>query len=79
VDERRNAPRMRTLKAAKIILSDKSPRIDCAVRNLSGTGARLEVSTSFGVPTKFDLILDGERRHCRVAWMNETMIGVSFI
>ena len=70
---------MRVLKSAKIVLSDKAPKIDCAVRNISITGARLEISTSYGIPANFDLLLDGARRHCRVAWMHATQIGVAFL
>jgi hypothetical protein len=79
VDERRSAPRMRTLKSAKIVLSDKTPKIECTVRNLSNIGARLQVSTSSGLPSHFDLEFDGGRRHCRVVWMRETLFGVAFV
>ena len=79
MDERRSAPRMRVLKSAKIILTDKAPKIECAVRNISDSGARLQVSTSYGIPSTFDLVYDGVRRHCRVAWMHATLIGVAFV
>jgi hypothetical protein len=79
VGERRDTPRMRTLKSAKIILSDKAPKVECVVRNLSKNGARLQVSTSSGLPAHFDLEFDGERRHCRVVWMREALLGVTFV
>jgi hypothetical protein len=66
------------LKSAKIIVSDKKLKIECAVRNLSATGARLQVSTTYGIPANLALVLDGVHRHCRVAWMKETSMGVAF-
>ena len=78
MDERRSSPRMRVLKSAKIILSDKAPKVECTVRNISETGARLQLSTTYGIPPTFDLILNDTRRHCRVAWMNQTHIGAAF-
>jgi hypothetical protein len=52
--------------------------IECAVRNISDTGAALEVSTTFGIPSNFDLIIDGVRRHCQSVWRTETKIGIMF-
>jgi len=45
---------------------------------MSDTGAALQVSTTFGLPQAFDIIVDGVRRRCHVAWRTETKIGVSF-
>ena|SRR3990170_3638207 len=77
-DERRRAARARILKTGKIVLSEKAPKIECTVRNLSEGGACLQVSTTYGIPSHFDVILDGVRRHCRVAWATDTRLGVAF-
>jgi hypothetical protein len=66
------------LKTAFIVVSSKQPKIECAVRNISDTGAALEVSTTFGIPSNFDLIIDGARRHCQSVWRTETKIGIMF-
>jgi hypothetical protein len=79
VPEKRIAPRKRVLKAAQIILSDKAPKLDCVVRNLSSTGACLQVSTTFGLPMNFDVVLEGVRRQCRAVWRTDTNIGVMFV
>ena len=78
MEEHRASPRTRVLKSGKIILSEKAPKIECAVRNISYGGACLQVSTTFGILATFDLLLDGLHRHCRVAWMKETKMGVAF-
>ena len=54
--------------------------IDCSVRNLSKTGAALEVASVVGVPTDFSLIIqsDNFNRKCRVVWRKLNRIGVAF-
>ena len=61
-----------------IVISDKAPKIECTVRNVSETGAALQVSTTVGIPQNFIVIMDGVRRHCRVQWRTDTKIGVMF-
>jgi hypothetical protein len=78
VNEKRNASRRRVLKTAFIIISDKAPKIECTVRNVSETGAALQVSTTIGVPQNFIVIIDGARRHCRSQWRTDTKIGIMF-
>ena len=78
MQDKRNIFRKRVLKNAQIILSDKAPKLDCAVRNLSDTGACLEVSTTYGIPANFDVIIEGVRRSCRSVWRTDTKLGVTF-
>ena len=79
MDEKRTVPRRRVLKAAYIVISDKAPRFECAVRNISDTGALLQVSTTFSVPTTFDLVIDGVSRPCRSVRRTDTTIAIEFI
>lgn len=76
--DNRIAPRSRTLKAATIAFNGGV--IDCVLRNLSDTGAQLEVTSPVGIPDQFELMLTGESAHrpCRVVWRKATRIGVSF-
>ena len=66
------------MKTAFIVISEKAPKLECTVRNISETGAALKVSTTFGLPAAFELIVDGVRRRCRVVRRTETTLGVSF-
>ena len=54
--------------------------IDCIVRNMSQSGAALEVESHIGIPAEFTLLVKPERvkRKCRVAWRSGTRIGVQF-
>ena len=71
--------RRRVLKGAFIVLSNKAPKLECTVTGASETGATLKVSTTFGIPKGFDVIIDCMRRHCRSAWRTDTKIGVRFL
>ena len=78
MNEKRSVYRRRALKSALILISEKAPRIECAVRNISEIGAALQVSTTFGIPRNFDLLSNGARRRCRSAWRTETKLAVIF-
>ena len=78
--ERKPEPRRRTLKAGKIVFDRRSCVIDCMVRNVSAAGACLEFPSTVGVPDRFDLVIATEPhpRPCRVAWKDDTRVGVTF-
>jgi hypothetical protein len=78
VENKRVAARKRVLKTGYIVFSDNVPKLECTVRNISETGASLQVSTTIGIPTKFDVIIDGVRRNCRSVWRTDTKIGIAF-
>jgi len=78
VEEKRIATRRRMLKTAYIVISDKAPKIECTARNISETGASLQISTTLGIPTSFDVVIEGVRRHCRSVWRTDTKIGIAF-
>jgi CheY-like chemotaxis protein len=77
-DDRRRAARQRIFKAATIGFAGGG--ISCTVRNISETGANLEVAAPFGIPRLCTLVIDGENttRDCTVAWCTEKRIGVKF-
>jgi hypothetical protein len=76
--ERRASPRRRLLKTGQIVLSDKAPKLQCTVRNLSAKGASLQVQTTVGIPANFVVIIEGERRPCHATWRTDTKLGVVF-
>ena len=77
--EKRGVQRRSTLKGGKIVFNAGRSTIDCMVRNLSSTGAKLTVNSVVGIPETFDLVLDGHSRQpCRVKWRRLKEIGVEF-
>lgn len=76
---RRKAPRARTLKSAQIVWLGGDP-IACIVRNLSESGACLELREPMPPRNTFDLVFDADRsrRYCWVAWRRPPRMGVKF-
>jgi hypothetical protein len=54
--------------------------ISCTIRNLSQTGACLEVISPVGIPEHFVLMIEADQfsRSCKIMWRKETRIGVTF-
>jgi hypothetical protein len=79
-DELRRSQRQRTFKGGAISFASE-PSIECIVRNLSETGARIELERLVEVPNNFTLLIKPEllRRACAVAWRSGVLIGVRFI
>jgi len=79
VVETRIAPRHRMSKPAQIDYGgDKTP---CTIRDLSVTGAALELSDqSATIPEAFTLVVPEDRLKlpCRVVWRNGYRMGVAF-
>ena len=79
MDNKRSRQRQRTLKAGKIVFGEKDAvTVDCIVRNLSGTGARLQVPVSVMIPGAFKLALSGAVRTVTVVWRKGDLMGVRF-
>ena len=76
--ENRSAQRRRVLKAARIEFSGSA--IDCVVRNISETGAAIEVANPLRCPVAFVLAIpsDGSTRSCQVVWRRGQRIGIRF-
>jgi hypothetical protein len=68
MDERREKARHRVLKAGTIEFGGGA--IDCTVRNLSDTGAALDVTSPLGIPDRFTLFVQADGKHlaCTVVW-----------
>ena len=63
MDNKRSSPRKRTLKTGKILFGEKDAvTVDCIVRNVSETGARLQVPVTIMIPGAFKLALAGNTR-----------------
>jgi hypothetical protein len=79
-DDRRKHPRLRTLKAGKIVFNRRLNVIDCVVRNMSTGGACIQVDAPDWLPETFDLTIpiDGWKRACRRRWQSADRVGVSY-
>ena len=78
ITERRSAPRHKVLKGATLAFGGK--HVECTVRNLSSSGAAIDVASPAGLPPSFTLVIEADRfiRRCRPVWRNDRRIGVAF-
>jgi len=77
--ERRGAQRHRVFKGGTISFVPASS-LDCVVRNISTTGACLEIGSPVLIPHDFMLAIRPEslQRPCHVAWCGGRRIGIRF-
>ncbi|OAF05538.1 transcriptional regulator [Bradyrhizobium centrolobii] len=82
MSEHRAAVRHHTLRTGIVEFDNGTGSIisvPCTIRDVSGTGARLQLNSSLWVAEQFTLIFsNGLRKDCRVAWRKGRLIGSAF-
>lgn len=79
IDQRRTV-RMRTFLKGKVVFNNGCSTMDCLVRDMSGTGARLELSETTTLPEVFDLYIQNKDQTYRstLRWRRANGVGVTF-
>ncbi|MCE4226437.1 PilZ domain-containing protein [Methylobacterium sp. C25] len=79
MDQRQNV-RMRTFLRGRIVYNGGASSMDCLVRDLSATGARLELSETSPLPEVFDLYIQNKDQTFRstMRWRRDSGVGVTF-
>jgi hypothetical protein len=77
--EKRTAPRHRVFKRGTLAFGGGGA-VDCMVRNISSSGARLDIAIPVGLPPTFTLVIQTDQfmRRCRPVWSNDNRFGVAF-
>lgn len=77
--QNRKHPRYLTLMTGRIALDGRW--IDCAVLNISASGACLLVQDAAEIPDSFDLTVDriNLRISCRLIWRDAHRVGVAYV
>ena len=80
ISERRGGVRRPAADLAEIIRDNSALKTTCMVRNISRTGALIEIG-ALEVPDLFILAnhVRRVRMVCRIAWRRGKLIGVSFV
>jgi PilZ domain len=78
IAELRAKPRLKSLIAATIVYNNGQCTLDCVIRNISETGAKLSVPASVALPDRFDLTVPQRSATYRahIAWQRPGEIGV---
>jgi hypothetical protein len=76
--EKRAGPRKTVLMSGAIEFAGST--INCLIRNISISGAALDVTNPLDIPERFDLVFKADGTHilCQVVWRQEERIGVAF-
>lgn len=79
IDQRQNV-RMRTFLKGKVVFNNGCSTMDCLIRDMSGTGARLELSETTTLPEVFDLYIQNKDQTFRstLRWRRANGVGVTF-
>jgi hypothetical protein len=79
--ETRIAKRHKVLKSGKMIFNRNQSVMDCTIRDLSDTGAKLIAKGAAHVPEEIRLLTtqDNMIRDARVIWRKDEMLGVHFV
>jgi hypothetical protein len=79
MDQRSNK-RQRTILEGRIVFNNRFSLIECAVRDLSDTGARIAFSHPITIPQEFEIEIPNKKlsRWARVVWSNGKEYGITF-
>jgi hypothetical protein len=78
--EARKADRVRAFLRARIVFNNMNSTIDCTIKNISATGAKIELGNTITIPTEFDLDVPARGRvyRARLMWRDSDAVGVAF-
>ena len=80
MNEKRSSPRMRSFLKGRVLFNGGQTSLECLIRDISSTGARLELSASITLPDRFDLYLPHRETTSKVhiQWRRGSQVGVAF-
>jgi hypothetical protein len=73
-------PRSKAFLKANIRFQNRNVTMDCVVRNISLSGAKIEIGQAYALPTEFELEIPqrGAVFQCILKWRKEDAAGVKF-
>lgn len=79
MEEKRRHPRAEIEEPAYV--SSAGAVMSCMIRNVSASGAAIDVNNPAFVPQRFRLVIarDSSVRECRVIWIQQNRIGLVFV
>ena len=78
MQERRRSARKRTFLGGRVAFQGRYATLDCTIRNLSETGARIAVDGSAILPDEFDFVVTRNDRayRARLVWRSAEAAGL---
>lgn len=80
MSDKRSTPRLRSFLKGRVVFNGGQNSLECLIRDISSTGARLEVSANVTLPDRFDLYLPHRDETCKVhsQWRRGSQLGIAF-
>ncbi len=80
-EEQRRSPRKRTLLEARVVFNNRFSIIECTVRDMSATGAKIAFPRATPIPEEIELEIPktGQSRRARVMWSDGKHHGLMFL
>jgi PilZ domain len=80
MSERRAIPRKRSFLQGRIFFNNRRSSVDCLIRDISDTGAKLSFSEAVTVPEVMELYIPTkeEMRRVRAQWRSGNDMGIAF-
>ncbi len=81
MQEMRQTERIRSFLRAQIIFNNRMSTIDCTIKNISATGAKVALGDTLAVPGEFEIDIPhkGRSYRARLVWRDKEAIGVEFV
>ncbi len=81
MEKSRKTERSRAILGATVIYNNKNSTVECQIRNISKTGARLSISDTVSLPEEFDIEVPqkGKTYRARLCWRDESSAGIEFV
>lgn len=79
--EIRRDERVRAFLRARIVFNNHNSTVDCIIKNISASGAKIELSNAVSIPSEFDLDVPQKGRvyRARLMWRDAEALGVEFL
>jgi PilZ domain len=80
-ENNRISRRARVLKGAKLVDMRNWSLVDCTVRDMSDTGARIVCGDQFAIANEFRFLIpsDNTIQNARVVWRRGDLLGIEFV
>jgi hypothetical protein len=80
MSDKRTTTRQRSFLKGRVLFNGGQSSLECLIRDISASGARLELSASVTLPDRFDLYLPhrDETSKVQIQWRRDNQLGVAF-
>jgi hypothetical protein len=80
MQDRRSSTRQKSFLKGRLFYNNRRSSVDCLVRDISDTGAKLVFSSAVSIPEVVELYLSNKDdvRRARVQWRRGEEVGVDF-